>query len=637
MPSRAFMEKADREVMRTKVHRGDLLLLVAAVPVAMLVVSATFPPGTLWETEARGYDVMEYHLQLPREYTESGSAMPVRHNVYSYFPANVEMVYVLLMQLGRAVMQDDSYLWGTYPAQFFHVVLMLLTAATLALAPMGRAGAKRQGGGTGGGNGLTGATGRAAAVLLFLGVPWTVVTGSLAYNEGGMLFFGTVALVLALGGGGGGSAAKPGEESAGSRAGPPVPPAVARGVLIGVFLGLAVGSKLTAGLFFALPVAVVLLLRAVNQGAMLKTLVVAAGVALAVFLPWGVRAAVASGGNPVFPFFTSVLGRDGWTGEEVARFEKGHAAPEGARSVGGRMKALVENSVLDAQWSPGWASIDRWSRNPLPPESWTRVGLLWVIVPLGLALAFGAMATRPMAALLLVVLGVQVVVWMLFTHLAARFLLPISIPLGLLMMFAAQGRGHGEPLLVGGLRVAVATGLGVHALCTIFLLLPERGLLGGTAAREGSLTPPPPTPPLPQPIGSLFEQQLNVALWGRPELLRGPLDPSRIPPPETVLLVGEARAWRYEGRADQVRYSSVFDRNLLSEVMAVADGKERLALLQREGIQWVLVHWPEVERLRRTYGFDEAITPEAVKGLAEAGLREVPLEDGWVTLLRVPD
>jgi hypothetical protein len=239
-----------------------------------------------------------------------------------------------------------------------------------------------------------------------------------------------------------------------------------------------------------------------------------------------------------------------------------------------------------------------------------------------------------MAALLLVVLGMQVVAWLLFTHLAARFLLPISIPLGVLMMFATQARGHAEPLMVGGLRVVVATGLGVHALCTIFLLLPERGLLGGTAAREGSLTPP---HPLPQPIGALFEKQLNVALWARPELLRGPLDPSQLPAPETVLLVGDATAWRYEGRADQVRYSSVFDRNLLSEVLAVADGKERLALLQREGIQWVLVHWPEVERLRRTYGFDVAITPEAVKGLAEAGLREVPLEDGRVTLLRVPD
>ena len=62
---------------------------------------------------------------------------------------------------------------------------MLLTAAAIALIPVGRAGMS--------------AAGRAIAVLLFLGVPWIIVTGSLAYNEGGMLLYGTLALGLALG------------------------------------------------------------------------------------------------------------------------------------------------------------------------------------------------------------------------------------------------------------------------------------------------------------------------------------------------------------------------------------------------------------------------------------------------------
>jgi hypothetical protein len=630
-PTRTFLDTSDRTLLRTKTHRGDLLLLLAVVPVAMLLVAATFPPGTLWRTEARGYDVMEYHLQLPREYTESGSAMPVAHNVYSFFPANVEMNYVLLTQLAKIVMRDDSHLWGTFPAQFFHVTLMLLTAAAIALAPSPRRAA---------GNGpatlkATGATGRAAAVLLFLGVPWTIVTGSLAYNEGGMLLYGTLALVLALAPPLHTPAAHPTEPD--TVPGPPAPPALARGLLIGALLGLAVGCKLTAGLFFAVPVAAILLLRAINAAHLLKTLAVATVVALAVFSLWALRGALASGGNPVFPFFASILGRDGWTPDEIAKFEAGHGTPANIHGLAARATALVRNSVTDAQWSPSWRSIDTWARNP-PADNvrWKRIGLLWLILPLGIALAFAATATRPGATLLLVVLAIQLLAWMFFTHLQARFLLPVAIPLALLMMFAAQGRGTAEALIVGGLRVVVATALGVHALCTIFLLLPEAGLLGGTAnlaAGGGGGGGGPP----PQPIGQLFENQVNVALLARPDLLHGgPLDPASIPDPETVLLVGDATAWRYAGRADQVRYSTVFNRNLLSAVLAEPAPPARLALLHKEGIRFILINWSEIDRLRRTYGFDPAITPDAVKTLAAAGLKEIPTDAPGLTLLEVP-
>jgi hypothetical protein len=86
-----------------------------------------------------------------------------------------------------------------------------------------------------------------------------------------------------------------------------------------------------------------------------------------------------------------------------------------------------------------------------------------------------------------------------------------------------------------------------------------------------------------------------------------------------------------------VRYSTVFNRNLLSAVLRKQTPAERLALLKEQGIRLIWINWAEVERLRRTYGFDPAITPEAVKTLAEAGVREVPVEAAGLTLLRVPE
>jgi hypothetical protein len=341
---------------------------------------------------------------------------------------------------------------------------------------------------------------------------------------------------------------------------------------------------------------------------------------------------LASGGNPTFPFFSSILGRDSWTPEELAKFEAGHAAPAAERSLGARFKALAQNSLLDPQWSPTWRSIYIWTRNDPPEDSLIKfVGLLWFVLPLGVALAFARTQTRGMAGLLLVVMCVQLVAWLFFTHLAARFLLPVTVPLALLMALAAQNRPR-EILLIGGLRVAVATALAIHAMCTIFLLLPEVGLLGGTAHAEG-------TAPPPQPIGQVFEQQINVALMGHPELQRpgGMVDPSQIPEPERVLLVGDATAWRYAGRADQVVYSTVFNRSLLGDVLALDDNAKRLDLLHARGIHWILINWPEIERLRRTYGFDPRITPEAVQSLTAAGLTEVNLGAHGLTLLHVPD
>lgn len=56
----------------------------------LLLVAAASPPGWLWASEGRGYDVLSYHLQLPQEWLRLRRIVPLEHNVYSYLPGGME-------------------------------------------------------------------------------------------------------------------------------------------------------------------------------------------------------------------------------------------------------------------------------------------------------------------------------------------------------------------------------------------------------------------------------------------------------------------------------------------------------------------------------------------------------------------
>src|SRR5262249_31990042 len=84
--------------LRERATWGWMMLLLAPL-LGIALVAALVPPGILWGDEPHGYDVVEYHLQLPREWLEMGRVAPLTHNVFSYFPMNVEMNYLLAMHL----------------------------------------------------------------------------------------------------------------------------------------------------------------------------------------------------------------------------------------------------------------------------------------------------------------------------------------------------------------------------------------------------------------------------------------------------------------------------------------------------------------------------------------------------------
>ena len=57
------------------------------------------------------FDVLEYHLEGPREYFQSGRIGYLPHNVYTNMPFNVEMLHLLAME----VMGD--WWWGGSPGR----------------------------------------------------------------------------------------------------------------------------------------------------------------------------------------------------------------------------------------------------------------------------------------------------------------------------------------------------------------------------------------------------------------------------------------------------------------------------------------------------------------------------------------
>ncbi|MCL2647542.1 MAG: hypothetical protein FWD61_11145 [Phycisphaerales bacterium] len=626
IPTRTFLQSSDHSRLLERTAREDWLLLLTALPIAMLLIAATFPPGTLWLSEGRGYDVLEYHLQLPREYAANNSTAPLPHNVYSYFPANVEMLYLLLMQLAKFVLDygapdtagSAAYLWIIYPAQFLHAFMMLLAIGSLAVAPI-----------------RINILGRIIAMLVILGIPWTLITGSLAYNEAGMMLFGTLALLLAM--------ANKNDSSPNSISSTGAPHGNAglwraagnswRWSLLGTLLGLAVGCKLTAGIFFAIPVALIVLVKSQHRA---RTLSTVAGFALLLYAPWALRAALYSRGNPIFPLAANILPSSDWTPDQVARFSRGHTAQNDGHPVPitdfkTRSSLLLHETILHEQWSPAWLSIHRWAGIRPPDETawWTHIGILWTVVPIGLLLAFLAALRHPGSLsntiLLIAIILIQIAAWTFLTHTQSRFLLPMAIPLGLLMGLGVQGLGPGVGgLPIGLLRLLLAIIIIVHALCTVFLLLPEANLLGGIAQHENK------PEKISLPIANIFEHAVNLAALAAKK-------DEPLPPPPNILLEGFPPYAPFYWLGN-ITYNTVFDKNQLADHLRLGI-PHTFHWLQSQHIRYLIFAWPDITRLRDTYGFDELITPDLLPALESAGLQKLTppeIDPTKLTILRVP-
>lgn len=504
-------------------------LWVAVMPVlAIAVLGATMPPGILWGDEPHWYDVMEYHLQVPREWYEAGRMMPLHHNVFSYFPFNVEMLYWLAMELRGGP-------WaGMYVAQYLHLGMTVVFV-------MAMAGAAGEWGGTAAKN---------TVGVLVAATPWLALLAPVAYNEGGLLLYGGLAMAWGLRAicpKMGTSTLFPTEQGVDGRnlgrkwwMSPFVPSHIRAMALAGVMGGLACGVKLTAVpmVLLALGIGMVAVEIAGRRkfprmGGYLTYFLVGG----LVFSPWLIRN-LAWTGNPVFPEAMQLLGRSHFTPVQVERWNRAHAAAANQQTIG-------------SKWSAGWTRVG---------IDWRYGGLLWIAA---IASAVAGWRRRPVWILLITGAGI-LFIWLFFTHLQSRFFI-LGIPIAGLMAAMPRGKwAHG--LTAGAAATAAMFGwYGVQSKLDPYL---QRGVVNAIGLEDYR-------PLMPS-------QQVVDILDGADDLA----------------LIGDAAAFKYQIPMTRLSYRTVFD--------VPSDGDVVHSWLADDSIKaspptWLLIDPAELERFTRTY------------------------------------
>ncbi|MFH1418440.1 MAG: hypothetical protein ABII12_09180 [Planctomycetota bacterium] len=385
---------------------------------AMAVLAGAMPPGILWPAEGNGYDVLEYHLGAPREFFEAERIAYLPHNIYSNFPFNVEMLYLLSM-----ILHGDA-IGAVFTAKLLNVLLAALAVAGIWLC--GRE--------FGRGSGIV--AGSLAASCPFL----TYLCG-VAYVENGMLLFSGLALtaVLRL------EKAKGGATLKWAAAG-------------GLLCGLACGCKYTAIPAVFAPWAIATVWIAFRSRPFRPGLPIAFVLATALsFAPWLVKNAIWTG-NPVFPLARTVFPeRAGiWNDDCAERWHEGHLPAPEDRPFGRRVTRLWHEIAWNKLFGPvillgvvagvTGACLARTRRRCVEHETAAGKAALGECSP-------GFCGMTPCWLMLLCGAGV----WLIWTHLQGRFAVTLIVP-------AAVMAGRTWRLLGAGLPKAVAVTLLVAVL-----------------------------------------------------------------------------------------------------------------------------------------------------------------------------
>lgn len=587
-----------------------VLLLVPGL--ALLLIAACCPPGALWRVEAFGYDVTSYHLQLPREWLNMGRMAGLEHNVYSFLPSLIEGGYLLIGVL------SGSVLAGVYTCQLFHVTLALLAAAAI-----GKMVAVK----------TTSPAGIGAAAV-FLAVTWVAVTGSMAYNEMGVMAFGAAALMIVF------------DDAGTTRRG---------AIAIGFLVGAATLSKLTAGVMVAIPVGLILLLglnrnsliysphsparkggviaeptndddaeshrtqprppgRGYGVVACLQRAAIAALAGTLTLSPYLVRN-YATIGNPVFPFAANTLGAGHWDETLVQRWDTAHGL---SPKHEGKFDALGRQWLFNTGFGAvGGHTTARETQNMARFDREGGVPTLWIAAVIACVLLLIHKNTRRPAGALLLMLGVQVLFWMFATHMQSRFLLPTLLPACLI-----AGLGYDRlcaltkpkaPTVAPLLGSAVILALAVTSYVTM-------------ASQTHTVPDPQTGEPLQLPIWSGIDAPIDNA--------DHPIN--RLPENSRTLLIADNSGLLYLHRP--FVYATAFDEDPLGRIIRASNGDpEKVNYeLRAAGITHVWVHWSELNRLHNTYGHDRDVTPETLEKLIATGWKPVETVGRSATLYALP-
>ncbi len=573
---------------KVKLPRVSPLWLIVVPFLALLILGTTLPPGVLWQEEGFGYDILEYHLAVPKTFFEQGQITFLPNNVYSNFPLASEMLSLLMMTLRGDAIE------GAFSATSVNIGLAVLFVAAAWLA------AENHARGTGLPAGLLAGT-----------LPWIPYLAGIAYVEAGMLALGMCALAALL---------------------PAVrgcPELVRRSALAGLLAGLACGFKYTAVPLIAMPLVLLVLGARAPWGRRAMGAVMLGLTAFVAFSPWMVRNVVNTG-NPVFPLGYRVLGAEPgvWDDQLQDRWQRAHGWEEWDDGDVPLWWRAIERTIGDFRM--GGISLaagerahgeDRFRYHVIP-------GALLILAFVGLV-----HARDRSTWLLLLILIVQVGVWVLATHLFARFAVVMALPLVVLASSALAPRPQqvadtgrtGRRVVFALLLMGAAINL--YQFGTLYYHHTRMTVEPGQIAR----------------IEAYGRTDAFVqGQWPGTEHLKAI---NELGPRARVMLVGDARSYYCRVPCE---YATVFNHHPLAEAIErLPDLKSVLGWLRERGTTHVLVNWSEIVRLSRTYGFEPALDPDRdptlYARLAAAGLEErqvfsaAPQLPPYATLFEVPN
>jgi len=570
-------------VWRREGNVTSLLVAILGLVIIFIAVTRAHVPITA------DYDSLEYHLGAPAQWQRAGRVFFIRDVVYTNFPQNTEMLYLLAMTCFGGPMMGAAVGWQV------GVGFVLLAAG--AVAACGRR--------------LASATAGRAGAAIFLTTPMLAELGTQnSYVvELPMTAYSFLALFAFL--------LLRSAESARAR--------WRYAALCGVMAGLAAGCKYPAVLFVVAPVLAFIIVGGIVRLATLRRSLAEAGlvgvVAVLVASPWLVRNAVNTG-NPIYPLLHRVGDEGNWTAQQEAKFAKAHGPRDVSLIDLGRSfwRFAIWRDQPGGEWQPPW-------RAPAAP-----LLFLFALVPVALgdprstravfyvavaflaasaverfapgtlqhsaagrnviriALAAGVLTIITSPAFLLtrgnlIFLSLHFVLWFAawyaLTHRIDRFLDPATPAVAVLAGIGVVSIGGRWPrrvangVVVAGLAFAAATTLLIH---------------GGPLAAGLAL-----------PADDFLHAATRGSTYCHPAVK---FINERLEPDAAVLFVGEARTFYCRRR---VIAASVFDRQPIDRILdsaAAGDPVTRLRDgLRALGVTHIYVNWAEIKRLGESWAY----------------------------------
>ncbi len=568
-----------RRLARTQAAGLQPTLAWIAIPTAaVLIVAASCAPGQLWDSEFGGYDALSYHLPEVQAWIESGQIEPLQHNVYSFLPSYVESAFFHLAMLTDApgptgtgaswgLIAGDG--WRVLSTQWLHAGLAVY-AAWIVAAATGAIGER---------TGLSAGQRRIASGIaggLTLATPWVVVVGSLAYNEMAVIALGASALATAV-------VADLGPWK--------------KGALVGALVGIACGAKPTA-IFMLSPAIGVGMLAAAPRRMWFAMIVGGVAAGSVMLSPWMVRNAI-HGGNPVFPYATTLFGTAHWSAEQAERFATAHH---------------FDGSVLDRIQTGFWINpaadaqaraVIRW-RGVSNPQWGVLFYAAFVAIGAGLVCRqkekTDGLRSQSIVVLLAAGLGLQLLAWLTLTHIQSRFLLPCVVIIAPLIGLVCARIGRARVAsIVGGTLVAT------QMVWTVILWggqaggFPTGGMIAGVRFWKG------------EPF--TVDEQQDFPIASTNVIADGSL----------VYLLGSSTPLYFR---TPVLYHTTWDRSPLGHAMRTHPGEPALwaRSLQDAGVQYILADFAELDRLTRSGWYDPLITSGGAMAWLDAHAEPVA---GW--------